>query len=377
MESGSSLPTLLSQVVIAFTIEFDNESEQQMSKTWARPFGVSMVMWSNFMRFVKPEGTSVGELAARSCVPRNAVASVVGGMERWGYITVDHAPADGVAPVRKDFGSGRGVKADTLIRPSQVGALAIKIWEPLAGEIEDRWRSRLGETSVDNLRDALLAVQSQIGLVMPHHLPILGGGGLFAHHDLAEGVSEPDRDLAALLSRVLLAFTLDYEREWHVSLPIAANVLRVLDDQGAEVKNLPLRAGVSKEAVSMSMTWLEGAGYISVEPNPSARGKIVGLTTKGRDARHSHDERLNEVETSFENRFGDNVIGALRESLQLILGQPGGDDGPLSSGLVTPPGGWRGTGRYKPLTAAFIKSPRGALAHYPMVLHRGGWPDGS
>jgi hypothetical protein len=33
--------------------------------------------------------------------------------------------------------------------------------------------------------------------------------------------------------------------------------------------------------------------------------------------------------------------------------------------------------RYAAQTEAFIHDPRGALPHDPMVLHRGGWPDGS
>lgn len=227
------------------------------------------------------------------------------------------------------------------------------------------------------LRDALLAVQGSIRLAMPHFLPIVGGGGLFADAELDAGTSEPNRDLSALLSRVLLAFTLDHEKASEVSLPMSANVLRVLGDQGSRVENLPMETGVSKEAVSMSMTWLEKAGYIAVEPDPNARGKIVRLTSKGRDAQAAYARVLDEVETGWENRFGPEALGALRSSLQLILDQPGGEDGPLSAGLVPPTDGWRNTGRYKPLTAAFIKSPRDGLPHYPMVLHRGGWPDGS
>jgi hypothetical protein len=34
--------------------------------------------------------------------------------------------------------------------------------------------------------------------------------------------------------------------------------------------------------------------------------------------------------------------------------------------LVTPPGGWRGKGRYAKLTAQFIDDPRTALPRYPI-----------
>ena len=33
--------------------------------------------------------------------------------------------------------------------------------------------------------------------------------------------------------------------------------------------------------------------------------------------------------------------------------------------------------RYLAQTEAMLEDPTGTLPHYPMVLHRGGWPDGS
>jgi len=65
------LPTLLSHALVAFTIEFDNEFDHQMphrtthletkhgSATDARdaPWLVSLLMWSNYMRFVGEDGT--------------------------------------------------------------------------------------------------------------------------------------------------------------------------------------------------------------------------------------------------------------------------------------------------------------------------------
>ncbi len=72
------LPTLLSQLLVAFTIEFDNEFENRMahrtttagrkSVSAARPKGapwlVSQVMWVNVMQYLGGEGISVGELAS-------------------------------------------------------------------------------------------------------------------------------------------------------------------------------------------------------------------------------------------------------------------------------------------------------------------------
>ncbi len=41
------------------------------------------------------------------------------------------------------------------------------------------------------------------------------------------------------------------------------------------------------------------------------------------------------------------------------------------------PGGWRAHPPYLRLTQAMIADPAGTLPHYPMVSHRGGYPDGS
>jgi hypothetical protein len=47
------LSALLSQALVAFTIEFDNEAEHQLhARTEARPFPVSLVIWYNCLRYV-------------------------------------------------------------------------------------------------------------------------------------------------------------------------------------------------------------------------------------------------------------------------------------------------------------------------------------
>jgi hypothetical protein len=63
------LPTLLDQVLVAFTIEFDNEAERQMphrttshgasSGSLQAPWLVSLAIWENCMRFIGEEGITV------------------------------------------------------------------------------------------------------------------------------------------------------------------------------------------------------------------------------------------------------------------------------------------------------------------------------
>src|ERR1035438_7118872 len=86
------LPALLSQVLVAFTIEFDNEFERRSphrttvagkkSSAQSSPWLTSMVMWANLIRLVPEDGITVGELRKHS----RAVKLSLAGMERWGYI---------------------------------------------------------------------------------------------------------------------------------------------------------------------------------------------------------------------------------------------------------------------------------------------------
>jgi hypothetical protein len=72
----------------------------------------------------------------------------------------------------------------------------------------------------------------------------------------------------------------------------------------------------------------------------------------------------------------DEVV-ALRSSLQAILDGREEDRSVLGSGLIPAPNGWRASNRYISQTLEMMRDPVAALPNYPMVLHRGGYPDGS
>ena len=65
-------------------------------------------------------------------------------------------------------------------------------------------------------------------------------------------------------------------------------------------------------------------------------------------------------------RFGAEAVAALRASLAELAGDGTPDGSPLFGGLEPYPDGWR----------ASVRSAR-LLPHFPMVLHRGGFPDGA
>jgi hypothetical protein len=319
------VPALLSRALVAYTIEFDNAFEARMPHRTTRygapggrdaPWLVSLAMWASCMRYVDERGIPPKQLTAQAQMRTN-----LPGMVRWGY-------------VRKD---------GELLRATRAGMLARSIWEPLAAEIDERWNRRFG-FSATALRAALAGAAEHIDVALPDAMPILGYG--LKSTPAARGQRDRSEDttalpLVTLLSRILLALTLDYERSEGLSLGIAANVLRLIPGDGIAVRELPARSGVSKEAIAMAVGFLERERYVRHD------GRMLSRTELGDGARERYERyawKLND--------------GAVRTSLEAL-------EPHLLQGLATPPGGWR------------EKRATSVLPHQPMVLHRGGFPDGS
>jgi DNA-binding MarR family transcriptional regulator len=376
------LSTLLSQLLVAFTIEFDNEFEHRMphrttsfGSAGARVHGAwlgSMVLWANGMRLIPEAGITIAALERQARTDKVQLP----GLERWGYISI--------APGTADTPSKRAQR-DWIVRPTAVGRLAQDVWRPLADVIESHWRERFGEDEIETLRKSLSAVLIRIDLALPEYLPILGYG-LFSQILIEEtqassAYTEPAlarMNLSALLAKVLLAFTIEFEFDWKVSLPVSANVLRLLTTEGTRVADLPRLSGIAKEGVAFATGWLQRNDYADLEPDrKTGKGKLMRLTAKGEEAQRAYRRRLAIVDQRWRERFGEATVAALRESLTALIHQKNGEQATLSEGLMPYPDGWRARKPYETRTLAFVHDPAGALPHCPMVLHRGGYPDGS
>jgi hypothetical protein len=118
--------------------------------------------------------------------------------------------------------------------------------------------------------------------------------------------------------------------------------------------------------------------YAVAGPDPAAgRGKLIRLTPRGRSAQDDCTHLLAVTEQRWRARFGPGAVDELRQSLLSVIGQRDGGRPRLARGLRPYPGGWRASKPYLRQTTAVLDDPGAALPHYPMVLHRGGWPDGS
>jgi methyltransferase (TIGR00027 family) len=412
--AGERLPlsALLSQALVAFTIEADNEAEHRMphsttsygSGSGSGPWLTSLLMWANCLRHLPDEGITVAELRARARTGTN-----LDGMRRWGYVTFTPDPGrgghppGGRPPVPPDglsdgrarvYRTGKRPQPDALIRPTARGSAARDTWQQATADVEWRWRERLGPGAFDTLRAALAGVVEKLDPALADCLPILGYG-LFTRPDPARralpgrvaaaqdpaaqepaaqepaALQEPaaagsggDLPLWALLSRPLLAFARQYEREPGPSLALSANVLRVLTADGEPTKDIPARAGVSKESVAMAITAARERGLVDEGPDPAGgRFRMARLTAGGVAARDAYPAEAAGIEADWRTRFGGETVTGLRQALEPLAA---GDRPLLFAGLDPYPDNWRAR-----------TGPIRTLPHYPMTLHRGGYPDGS
>jgi DNA-binding MarR family transcriptional regulator len=259
------------------------------------------------------------------------------------------------------------------VRATASGLRARAIWEPLPREVEQRWRERFGAAVIDESRDALRALVAQVGVALPDCLPILGYGlftlpkdGTLPAPAAASGTDDFDLPVPALLAKALLAFALHYERRSPIALAVAADVVAVIAPEGTRVADLPRLGGVSREAVAMALSALEKESYATLgRASPGDRLRTISLSERGRAVQHAHQERLAEVEDKWRERFGAATVDRLVDALRPIAGGETAP-APLLEGVRPPAEGWRAT-----------QPPIERLPDFPMVLHRGGFPDGA
>jgi hypothetical protein len=375
-EQHKPLSALLSQILVAYTVELDCEFERRMLETQSRSARLSLVIWLNVLRFLADGPVSVRTLGSRALADGEGYKAPLGCLERWGFILLQPGKREG-------FGSGRGIRADWLVQLTAGGESAIRIWPELIPEIDAHWSKRFGNDAA-RLRRSLEAIERQIDLELPQGLP----GALLKLPEFGprKSAAEDGLPLPVLLSRVLLAFALDFERESQTPISLCANAIRVLSDEPSPEAEIPKRTGCSAETAGIG--W-QHKPYIIVERDPArGRGKFVRLSEAGIKAQHEYHSRTRDIEEKWKKRFGA-ATKEIRESLTTLLKR-----GELSEGLKPPPGTTRAGAQTPALgrfdigpaarqrkrdlviqTEAFVRDPAGSLPHYPLWdMNRGFGP---
>ena len=247
---------------------------------------------------------------------------------------------------------------------------------PLAGAIEERWRSADSATTRSTTADRRwLAVVGQVDVELPRYLPVSWCDGLRTLVPHLESVSaqaapmarrRPRSTSSALLAQVLLLLTVDVRARVGAVARDRANVLRVIDDDGIRVRDLPALAGVSKEAIRASFT-LPRAARTALSSSPTrtrAATKIARLTQKGRAARESVGPLLAVVEARWQARFGADEIEQLHAALGALLERSASARKDWSRRRTV-------GGRSKPYAGKrprWSRIPAPRLPHYPMIV---------
>ena len=385
-ESRRPLSALLSQVLVAYTVEFDNEFERRMAEAGYPGATVSLTVWHGLMRFLNEGGVRVADLAERAKAAIAPVPFSLGCLERWRFITLQPDASD-PRPVRRvmhhrarrelrdGWGSARGIRNEWIVRATTKGQKAIEIWPGLFAEIERRWRDRFGPQVISSLREALEDIAAQLTTSLPA---------------AATGEKLP---IPALLSQLLMAFTREFDRQSQVPLWLCANTLRVLGEKPIAEREIPRLTGASPETSGIG--W-QVKPFVVLAADPNARhGKGLRLNSRGLAAQAEYSKLVEKIEKGWEEKFGAEMIREAREQLQKLFTLRDRDgvlliaqgmippEGVKRAGTLTPSLGAREPGvaarkRMRDLVAQteeFRRDPANALPHYPLWdMNRGFGP---
>jgi DNA-binding MarR family transcriptional regulator len=406
-DASRPLSALLSQVLVAFTVELDNEFELRMARLGFPGGRLSLAAWLDLLRFIGADPVSVKDLEVHSLLEQSQIKAMLACLERWGFVWLGLPRAtDFAAPaaqsraragLREGFGSGRGINTSSTAQLTPMGLKAREVWQPLPKEVEERWRKRFGDETAGTLRQSLETLQEKSPLELPQGLVDVR----WRRRPFPAKTSSPAKEgpaaelpLPALLAQPLVAFAIEFEPKSEAPLALCANTIRVLSRVPTPEAALPRLTGCSPE--NCGLGW-QLKPFVVVEPDPGAkRGKALRLSARGLEAQARYSELTTEIEASWAERFGREQVARLSSALLKLFDLEGNGPHPLliSEGLVPPPGvlragdsapalGPRSIGsaalnRMRDLVAqteAFIADPVHALPHYPMLdMNRGFGP---
>jgi hypothetical protein len=383
-QSRRPLSALLSQVLVAYTVEFDNEFERSMGEAGFPGAAISLTLWHGLMRFLTEGELTVKDLEERASAP---ATFQLGCLERWRFVTLQPDAAD-TRPVRRvmhprakrelrdGWGSGRGIRNEWIVRATSKGQKAIEIWPGLFPEIDQRWEKRFGAEAISGLREALAGIVQQSNSSLP-----------------ATGEEPPGKaHLPALLARMLFAFEREFDRESKVPMWLCANTLRVLTAEPLAEREIPRLTGTSPETSGIGWQ-MKPFLVIAADPN-ARRGKAVWLNPRGLAAQVEYRRLVGEIEKRWEEKFGAQKVREVRERLEALFAARDQDGLLLAKGLV-PPKGVKRSGELTPSLGArepgvaahqrirdlvaqtdeFMRDPVNALPHFPLWdMNRGFGP---
>ncbi len=335
----SPLPTLLGRAIGAFTVDYDRARGRDRSVP-------QLGTWANVLRVLDTDGTDQRQLARNTVISRRVAEVVLNRLERFGRVAVEKRVIEGKR--------GR----TRLVRLTPIGEAGTASAATLVDTVQADWRDRFGDDAVDRLRDALSAVVDRLPVELPHYPagygaadPSVTGGDYVpedpgppripAHgQDWPVVLRDPGSDtrhlpLPALLSQVLAAFAIEYEREQFGSLPAVSNFLRFVRDDGVTLGRAQALGGVAGNGKSLHERHLD----VVVEPGRLGdMSRRVNLTPKSRRVRDAYPRLVREIEDRWHEQYAD-AIPPIRATLMSMNERFDADlpDYPSTTGWIRRP----------------------------------------
>lgn len=342
MEPVLPMSALLSQTLVAFVIEFDNEFERQVphrttnhgltGNSWQVPWLVSMPLWIRVLRFVPKAGVAKQELRLLCGFDSGQMNIWLTRVSKWWrYVTV---------------------AADGMVSPTPGREKALDTWSELSAIIEQRWERRYGKQFLE-LRRSLSEVEERLDPVLLIRPPL--------------DIVCPDRSLRTipvLLGNILAGFRNKYGSKLEDPPELAANLLRVLDRGEVRVRDIPRLSGIAKEAVARLIKLGIKRGYAT--EHLQGRTRVLNLTPGGEKVCGEYLKTAAAIDDQWQTTFGASAILSLRKALENLVLPESNDKPRIFRCLNENPEGWH----------AGLPAQEG-LPHYPAISHRGGFPDGS
>ena len=306
--SQSPLPTLLGRAIGAFTLDYDQARRGDRSIP-------QLGTWANALRVLDADGTDQRQLARRAVISRRVAEVVVNRLERHRRVAVERRAIEGKRGKAK------------IVRLTASGEAGRASAAALVDKMQGDWRQRFGNATIDQLRDALSTVADRLPVELPHYPAAYGAadpsvtGGNYIPEDPgppripAHGqdwpvvLREPGKEarhlpLVALLSQVLAAFAIDYERERFGSLPAVSNFLRFVGDDGVTLGRAQALGGVAGNGKTLHERHLD----VVVEPGrPRDMSRRVFLTPKARRVRDAYPRLVMEIEDRWREQYASTI----------------------------------------------------------------------
>lgn len=315
------LPTLLGRALGGFARDYDQARGDDRTVP-------QLAAWANVLRVVDPAGTDQRDIVRRAVVATRVARVAVSRLERRGRLAVEPRAIPGKR------GKAR------IVMLTADGASARARAEGLVVSLQDDWRKRFGDDAIDRLRGALSSIVNRLPIELPHHVtgygdgdPSVTGGDYHAEDPgppripahgqewpvvLREAGSDArNLPLPALLSQVLAAFAIDYDRERLGGLNRTSTFLRFVGDDGIPLERAQTLGGVSGNSKTLHERHLD----VVVEPGrPRDMTRRVYPTPKSRRARDAYPHLVIEIEDRWHAEYGD-AVAALRAVLETMGNQ--------------------------------------------------------